>query len=173
MKAVPRKQLWRCRYICSDHRGCLIFLALPVPVIVLTMNWIDGTALKNLPAGVTIAGILLLLIIVLVILTSLRRAEYNYFEAVAKAAAELEDETPDKIIMELEENRNARLKDFLLRDPEKLFLLGKIMMYSPQNRGIARKMLSNAMEYAPELKEFEEISWQEAAKRYVSLKNRR
>ena len=54
MKAVPRKQLWRCRYICSDHRGCLIFLALPVPVIVLTMNWIDGTALKNLPAGVTI-----------------------------------------------------------------------------------------------------------------------
>ena len=127
MKAVPRNRLRRCRYICTDHRGCLIFLALPVPVIVLAMNWIDGTALKNLSGSVTIAGLLLLLIIVLVILTALRRAEYNYFEAVAKAAAELDEETPDKIVMELEENRGARVKDFLLRDPEKLFLLGKIL----------------------------------------------
>ena len=170
MKAVPRNRLRRCRYICTDHRGCLIFLALPVPVIVLAMNWIDGTALKNLSGSVTIAGLLLLLIIVLVILTALRRAEYNYFEAVAKAAAELDEESPDKIVMELEENRGARVKDFLLRDPEKLFLLGKILTFSPQNRGIARKMLALSVEYAPELKEFENLSWQEAAKRYVSLK---
>ena len=38
MKAVPRKQLWRCRYHCSDYRGILVFFALTIPVVALLMG---------------------------------------------------------------------------------------------------------------------------------------
>ena len=136
----------------------------------LLMGWIDGTGLKNIPAQITIAGVLVVLIIVLVILAALRRAEYNYFEALARAAAAMEsEETGDELAMELEENRGARLKNYLLRDPEKLFLTGKILFYSARNRGIGQKMVEIAIEYAPELKEFQSLSCREAAQRYISL----
>ena len=170
MQAVPRKKLWRCRYHCSDYRGILIFFALAIPVIALLMGWIDGTGLKNLPLQVTITGVIIILLIVLFILTALRKAEYNYFEALAKAAASLEDDTQcEELAMELEENRGARLKNYLLRDPEKLFLTGKILTYSARNRGVGQKMIETAIEFGPELKEFEGISCCEAAKRYVGL----
>ena len=172
MKAVPRRQLWRCRYHCSDYRGILVFAGLTIPVIALLMGWIDGTGLKNLPATVTIFGVAGIVVIVLFVLVSLRRAEYNYFEAIARAAAGLETETPDELVAELEEYRGARLKNFILRDPEKLFLTGKIMLYSPRNRAMGQKMIAIAIEYAPELKEFENLSWQEAAQRYVNLQSK-
>lgn len=172
MKAVPRKKLWGCRYHCTDHRGCMIFLALPVPVLVLLLCWIDGTGLKNLPAQVTIGGVFVVLILVLIILGALRRAEYNYFEAIARAAADLEAETPEDLVMELEENRCARLKSCILRDPEKLFLTGKILTYSARNRAVGQKMIATAIEFGPELKEFENLSWREAAQRYVALKSK-
>lgn len=171
MKAVPKKKLWRCRYHCSDYRGVLIFVALAIPVIALLMGWIDGTGLKNLPLQVTIGGVLFILLIVVFILTALRKAEYNYFEALAKAAAELEDDSKcEELAMELEENRGARLKNYLLRDPEKLFLTGKILSYSARNRGVGQKMIETAIEYAPELQEFAELSCCEAARRYVGLR---
>lgn len=170
MQAVPRKKLWRCRYHCSDYRGFLIFCALTLPVIMLLMGWIDGTGLKNIPTQITIAGVLVVLIIVLVILAALRRAEYNYFEALARAAAAMEsEETGDELAMELEENRGARLKNYLLRDPEKLFLTGKILFYSARNRGVGQKMVETAIEYAPELKEYQSLSCREAAQRYINL----
>lgn len=172
MKAIPRKQLWRCRYHCSDYRGIAIFFVLTVPVIALLMAWIDGTGLKNLPVGLTIGGTIVILIIVLFVLLSLKRAEYNYFEAIARAAAGLEAETPEELVMELEENRGARLKNYILRDPEKLFLLGKIMNYSARNLGASRKMIALAIEYAPELKEFEDLDWRSAARRYTELKSK-
>lgn len=170
MQAVPRKKLWRCRYLCSDYRGVLLFFALIVPVIALLMGWIDGTGLKNLPGQVTICGVIIILIIVLIVLAALRKAEYNYFEALARAAAALEDDSGvEDLAMELEENRGARLKNYILRDPEKLFLVGKILTFSGRNRAIGQKMIATAIEYAPELKEFETIPCCEAAKRYVGL----
>ena len=172
MKAVPRKQLWRCRYHCSDYRGFLIFAGLTIPVIALLMGWIDGSGLKNLSPAFTFGGVGVIVVIVLFVLISLRRAEYNYFEAIARAAAGLEAETPEELVAELEEYRGARLKTFILRDPEKLFLTGKIMLYSPRNRAMGQKMISIAIEYAPELKEFENLSWQEAAQRYVTLQSK-
>lgn len=172
MKAIPRKKLWRCRYYCSDYRGILVFLALTVPVIALLMGWIDGTGLKNLPPMLTIFGVGVILVVVLFVLISLRRAEYNYFEALARAAAELEADTPEEVAMELEENRGARLKSFILRDPEKLFLTGKILFYSARNRAVAQRMIATALEYAPELKEFENLEWRDAARRYVSLQQK-
>ena len=162
--------MWRCRYHCSDYRGVLIFFALAIPVVALLMGWIDGTGLKNLPVQITVAGVAIILMIVLVILTALRKAEYNYFEALAKAAASLEDDSGcEDLAMELEENRGARLKSFLLRDPEKLFLTGKILSYSARNRGVGQKMIETAIEFGPELKEFEGISCCEAARRYINL----
>lgn len=172
MKAVPRKQLWRCRYHCSDFRGILVFFALTIPVIALLMGWIDGTGLKNLPPLLTICGVGVILVIVLFVLISLRRAEYNYFEALAAAAANLESETPEDLVMELEENRGARLKGFILRDPEKLFLTGKILTYSARNRAIGQRMIALAVEYAPELKDVEHLEWNESARRYISLQKR-
>lgn len=172
MKAIPRKQLWRCRYHCSDYRGIAIFFVLTIPVIALLMAWIDGTGLKNLPPGLTIFGTVVILAIVLVILLALKRAEFNYFEAIARAAAELEAETPEDLVMELEENRGARLKNYILRDPEKLFLVGKIMQYSARNLAAGKKMVALAIEYAPELKEFEDLDWRSAAKRYTELKSK-
>ena len=169
MKAVPRKKLWRCRYHCSDFRGWLTFFGLTVPVIALLMGWIDGTGLKNLSSSVTIAGVAAVVVIVLVILVALRRAEYNYFEFIARAAAETTESSPEDLVMELEENRGARLKSYILRDPEKLFLTGKIMLFSARNRAMGQKMIETAIEYAPELKEFENLTWQEAARRYVNL----
>ena len=172
MKAVPKKQLWRCRYHCSDYRGVLVFFALIIPVIALLMGWIDGTGLKNLPASWTVSGVGAIVVIVLFVLVSLRRAEYNYFEALAAAAAALEAETPEDLLMELEENRGARLKNFILRDPEKLFLTGKIMTFSARNRAIGQKVIAIAVEYAPELKEVEHLEWREAARRYVALQKK-
>lgn len=172
MKAVPGKKLWSCRYHCADHRGCMLFLGLTVPVLVLLLCWVDGTGLKNLPVQVTVAGVAVVIVLVLIILGALRRAEYNYFEAIAKAAAELEAETPEDLVMELEENRGARLKSWILRDPEKLFLTGKILTYSARNRAAGQKMIAVAIEFAPELQEFEKLSWQEAARRYVTLKSK-
>lgn len=171
MKAIPRRQLWRFRYHCSDFRSFLVFMALIVPVIALLMGWIDGTGLKNFPPFVTILGIGAVLVIVLVILVCLRRAEYNYFEALARAAAGPEVEDPEDLVMELEENRGARLKGFIMRDPEKLFLLGKILLWSARNRPVGQKMIAMAIEYAPELKEFEELDWKGAAQRYVGLRS--
>jgi hypothetical protein len=46
------------------------------------------------------------------------------------------------------------------------------MLYSPRNRAMGQKMISIAIEYAPELKEFENLSWQEAAQRYVTLQSK-
>ena len=172
MKAVPRKKLWSCRYHCSDYRGLLIFFALTIPVIALLMGWIDGTGLKNLPLSLTVIGVCIIVFIVLFILLALRRAEYNYFEAIARAAAGLEAETPEDLAMELEENRGARLKSYILRDPEKLFLTGKILTYSARNRAVGKKMIAIAIEYAPELKEFEELPWREAAQRYIKLQEK-
>ena len=110
--------------------------------------------------------------IVLFVLISLRRAEYNYFEALAGAAANLEAETPEDLVMELEENRGARLKGFILRDPEKLFLTGKILTFSARNRAIGQRMIALAVEYAPELKEVEHLEWREAAQRYTALQKK-
>ena len=172
MKAVPRKQLWRCRYHCSDYRGFLVFVGLTIPVIALLMGWIDGTGLKNLSPTFTICGVGIIIVIVLFVLISLRRAEYNYFEAIARAAVELEEETPEALVTELEENRGARLKSFILRDPEKLFLTGKIMVYSPRNRAMGQKMMEIAMEYAPYLKEFADLEWRDAAVRYTQLQSK-
>ena len=172
MKAVPRRQLWRCRYHCSDYRGFLVFAGLTIPVIALLMGWVDGTGLKNLPATVTVIGVAVIVVIVLFILISLRRAEYNYFEAIARAAVGLEEETPEELVAELEEHRGARLKTFILRDPEKLFLTGKIMLYSPRNRAMGQKMIAIAIEYAPELKEFENLDWRAAAERYINLQSK-
>ncbi|MBR7138020.1 MAG: hypothetical protein IKD44_00590 [Lentisphaeria bacterium] len=172
MKAVPRKQLWRCRYHCSDYRGILVFFALTIPVAALLMGWIDGTGLKKLPLSLTVTGVGVIVVIVLFILISLRRAEYNYFEAIARAAAGLEAETPEELAMELEENRGARLKSYILRDPEKLFLTGKILLWSARNRAIGQKMITIAIEYAPELKEFENLEWRDAAKRYIALQKK-
>lgn len=169
MKAVPVSRLRRCRYLCADHRGCLVFFALTVPVIVLLMGWIDGTGLKKLPLSLTVGGVAALAALVLFIVLSLRRAEYNYFEALARAASTLECDTPDALVAELEDNRGARLKNYLLRDPEKLFLTGKILTFSARNRAVGKKMIETALEYAPELREFRELSWKEAARRYVEL----
>ena len=105
MKAVPKKKLWRCRYHCSDYRGVLIFVALAIPVIALLMGWIDGTGLKNLPLQVTIGGVLFILLIVVFILTALRKAEYNYFMGKIEEAADLlksgDKEASDAIIRDL------------------------------------------------------------------------
>ena len=169
MKAVPRGKLRKCRYQCADSRGWLLFLALTLPVIILAMSWIDGTGLKKLPVSLTVAGIGFLAALVIFIIFSLRRAEYAYFEALAQAAAELDAETPDVIVAELEENRGARLKNYLLRDPEKLFLVGKILIFSACNRAVGQRMIDTALECAPELAEFKELSWKEAARRYTNL----
>lgn len=169
MKAVPKKRLWSCHYRCADQRGCMVFIALTIPIIVLLMSWIDGSGLKKLPAGVTILGVGVIIVIVLFIILSMRRAEYNYFEALAHAAADPEREDVSEIVAEIEENRGARLKNFILRDPEKLFLLGKILTCSAQNMAVGKKMIAIALEYAPELKEFEDLEWKAAAIRYTEL----
>ena len=90
-------------------------------------------------------------------------------EVMAQAAAESDAETPDAIVAELEENRGARLKNYLLRDPEKLFLVGKLLTFSACNRAIGQRMIDTAVECAPELAEFKELSWKEAAQRYTKL----
>ena len=169
MKPVPFAKLRKCRYQCADSRGWLLFLALTLPVIMLIMGWIDGTGLQRLPLSATFIGIGIILALVLFILFSLRRAEHTYFEALAKAASELECDTPDAVVAELEDNRGARLKNFLLRDPEKLFLVGKILCHSARNRAVGQKMIAAALECAPELQEFRELSWKEAALRYTKL----
>lgn len=169
MKAVPKKKLWSCHYRCSDQRGCMIFLALIIPSVVLLMSWIDGTGLKNLPGWITVWGVGVIIAVLLFVFVSMRRAEYNYFEALAQAAADPEREDVMEIVAEIEENRGARIKNFIMRDPEKLFLLGKILACSAQNSAIGKKMVSIALEFGPELKEFENFSWKEAAQRYVAL----
>ena len=169
MKAVPRGKLRKCRYRCADSRSWLLFLALILPVVVLSMSWIDGTGLKKLPVSLTVAGIGFIVALVIFIIFSLRRAEYAYFEALVQAAAELDADTPDVIVAELEENRGARLKNCLLRDPEKLFLVGKILTFSACNRAVGQRMIDTALESAPELAEFRELSWKEAARRYTNL----
>ena len=141
MKAVPRKRLLGCRYRCSDQRGCMIFFALTIPAMMLIMNWIDGSSLKRMPEWITFTGVGVIVVIVLFVIISLRRAEYNYFEYLAQAAAAPEQDDVYQIVAEIEENRGARIKNFIMRDPEKLFLLGKILSCSVQNAAIGKRMV--------------------------------